>query len=262
MDAITRHRLESLGLDASKLECEPLLCRLEAVHRAVVEHLPYENLSDHEACRNEPQEPRRWPRATDRVLRDHRFRGLGGTSFSLAYVLRDLLHGVGANAHLCLGRNLVTEQGHAAALAFVDGETLLFDATLLSPGVVAVYPGSELLDALGTVRLESAGGPSLTVTLEKRGATGARHAYVLLPAPAPPHRFRQAWIAAFDRGRRRPLVLARRRGDTIHRYREAHGVLETLTPDGTQSRDLGAAPVDTLHETFGIHPACLRAWFA
>jgi hypothetical protein len=261
LDAITRHRLEALGLDATLLETLPLRQRLDRVHRAVLDHLPYENLSDHEACLNEPHDPGRWPRATDRVLRDHRFRGLGGTSFSLAYALRDLLHGVGANAHVCLGRNLVTEHLHAATLVFLGDSTYLFDATLLSPFAVEVRPGSVLEDKLGTVRVEDGGNGTWTVTLEKRTG-GPRPTYVLTPTPAPPHRFRQAWVASFDRGRRHPLRLACRRGDAIHRYREHPGALETLTPDGSETRPLARAPIDELHEVFGIHPACLRAWFA
>jgi hypothetical protein len=261
MDAITRHRLGFLGLEAAALEEEDLLARLDLVHRAFIEHLPYENLSDHESCRRTPEEPDRWPRTTDVVLRDHRTRGLGGACFSLAYALRDLLHGVGANAHFVVGRNLVTERCHAAVLVLTDGRVLLFDASLLAARGFEAIAGAACDDVLGTVRLEAADETSLTVVLERRGTARAHAVYTFVPAPVPPSRFRQAWIGDFDRGRRGPLVLARRRKDVLVRYREKTGLLETLTPEGFETRRLGPAPVTELHEAFGVDRGCLEAFF-
>ena len=262
MDAITRHRLGALGLHAEDLEAEPLLERFEHVHQALVRHLPFENLSMQEVCRCRPHRPERWPRATDKVLRDHRFRGFGGASFSLAYALRDLLHGAGANAHLTLGRDLVTEETHAAVLVFHDGASLLYDATLFTSGPIPARPDGRFEDVLGTLFFEEATrGPCLTLRIEKRGGRGSHPAYSLVPAPAPPHRFRQAWVASFERGRRRPLRLARRRDNVIHRYNERSGRLEILREDGVESQDLGQAPTGLRHGLFGLEEGCLNAWF-
>ncbi len=247
---------------------EPSLCslpleeRLSRVYRAFVDRLPFENLSNHRACSAAPADPDAWPRATDRVLRDHLSCGLGGTSFSLAYALRDLLHGVGGNAHLALGRNLVTEEMHAAVLVFLDSGPVLFDASILASGAVPVHPGGALEDPLGRVRLEPCRGATLTLVIARAGADRPRAAYALAPAPSPPHRFRAAWVASFERGRRRPLRLARRVGDVIRRYTQSSSRLEVLTPGGIETRRLGTAPVDELHELFGIRADCLTEWFA
>lgn len=260
LDLITRHRLQMLGIDASPLEAEAPRARAERVHARFVERLPFENLSNHRACRASPRDPTVWPRATDRVLRDHEQGGFGGTSFSLAYALRDLLHGVGTNAHLALGRNLVTEELHAVVLVFLEDGTLLYDPAMLTRGPIPATPGGTLADPLGTVRLEPCRGRTLTLTLCKAGSDQARPVYSLTPVPVAPQRYRQAWIASFDRGRCRPLRLARRAQDVIHRYTEGPDRLEVLTPRGTESHHLDHHDVGALHDLFGIRVDCLKEW--
>ena len=216
--------------------------RADAIYRAFLARVPYENLSNNLVVREAPNEPDAWPRATDRLLRENASLGLGGTSFSLAYALRDLLRGAGLTAHVTLGYNLVTEQAHAAVVAYVRGVPRLYDPSLLLCGAVPVRPGGSLDDPLGRFVLEPRSGPTLTLTLrlieslqpqkptheeapEAAWAGGAgpgqpRAVYSLLPVPAPPHSFRQAWLASFYRGRARPLRLARRVDDVIYRYGE------------------------------------------
>lgn len=261
MDAITRHRLNLLGVDVDTL-CElELQERMDVVYRAFVEGVPVENLSHNRSCVTCPAEPHTWPRATDRLLRDHQTCGLGGTSFSMAYALRDLLHGVGANAHCTMGRNLVTEQVYAAVVAYVEGGGLLYDPGLLAAGPVPVRPGGTFQDPLGTLRLEPRSGATLTLTIAVRDLPGRRAIASLVPLPVPPQRFRQAWVASFHHGRPQPLRLARRQGNVIRRYHEQHRRVEFLTPAGRESRAVGPGPVDTLHDLFGIDADCLRAWF-
>ena len=261
MDAITRHRLHQLGVDTEALAGLDLREKMDVVYRAFVESLPVENLSHNTSCLACPSEPHTWPRATDRVLRDHQRRGLGGTSFAMAYALRDLLHGVGANAHCTLGRNLVNENVYAAVLAYVDEGGLLYDPALLATGPIPVRPGGTYEDALGTIRLEPRSGATLSLTISGPDLPGARAVASLLPVPAAPQSFRQAWIASFQRGRPQPLQLSRRVGDVIRRYHQRNDRIEFLTPRGRQSRRVEAEPVDTLHDLFGIEADCLRAWF-
>ena len=260
-DAITRHRLDQLGLESEALEMLDLRGRMDTVYRAFVDALPVENLSHNRSCAACPKEPSTWPRATDRLLRDHQARGLGGSSFAMAYALRDLLHGVGANAHCALGRNLVTEQVHPAVVAYVEEGGLLYDPSLLARGPVPIRPGGTYEDALGTVRLEPRSGATLTLTVSARGEEGCRAVASLIPLPAPPQAFRQAWIASFQRGRPQPLRLARRVGDVIRRYHERCRRVEFLTPHGRERRDVGPGPIEVLHDLFGIQTDCLRDWF-
>ncbi len=209
-----------------------------------------------------PGDPSAWPRATDVFLRENQKGGFGGTSFTLAYALRDLFCGLGGNAHCTLGRNLVTEEMHAAVVAYVDDESLLYDPALLACGPLPIRPGGTLHDPLGTLRFEAHRGASLTVTLHARGRHAARPLYSIVPVPAPPNRFRHAWVASFCRGRCTPLRLARRVGDEIRRYSERPGWFEVLTPQGHEKHRLAEAPVEALHRLFGIDEACLRLWFA
>ncbi len=278
VDVITSHRLKLLGLDPEMLSAHGDAARAQAIYEAFLARVPYENLSNNRAVAAEPESAERWPRATDRLLRENQVHGLGGTSFSLSYCLRDLLRGVGITAHCTLGYNLVTEQAHAAVVVYVDEGPLLYDPALLVCGPIPVRPGGELDDPLGTVRLEPRVGPTLTVTLELRcgdrhvppgheifehapAEGGGRAIYSIIPVPAPPQSFRQAWLASFYRGRPMPLRMARRDGDRIIRYGERPGSIEILAPDGREEITVGHDVAEHLHGLFGIDPACLRMWF-
>ena len=261
-DAITRHRLDMFGIPVAGLRRQGLLDRIESLHRRFLERVPFENLSNNRSCLEVPEEPAAWPRATDRFLRDNVQRGFGGTSFTLAYALRDLLCGLGVHAHCTMGRNLVTEEMHAAVVAYVDDDVLLYDPALLCCGPIPVRPGGRLEDPLGTLWFEAHHGASLTLFLCAAGSTRNRPLYSIVPVPSPPHRFRQAWIASFCRGRCAPLRFAKRVGDEIYRYSERPQRLEVLTAHGKQHRRLDPAPVDALHHHFGIDRGCLSAWFA
>ena len=168
---------------------------------------------------------------------------------------------MGGNAHCTLGRNLVTEEMHATVIAYAEDGAWLYDPALLAGGPLAVCPGGALLDPLGTLRLEPGCGKDLVVTVSLPGAPEPRSIYTLVPLPAPPHRFRQAWIASFGKGRRPVLSIARRVEDEIRRYTERPHRLEILTAEGHSYRPLPSAPVEELHALFGIDSSCLRDWF-
>ena len=289
LDVITVHRLKMLGEDPSPLLRLPSRERTAIVYRAFLDRVPYENLSNNRAIQEDPADAESWPRATDRLLRENVSLGMGGTSFSLAYALRDLFRGVGVAAHCTLGYNLVTEQAHAAVLVYVDDGPLLYDPSLLMAGPLPVRPGGTFDDPLGRFVMTARCGPTLTVSLRKTPAEpddamstppaepsdmsmssaawdissllGDRPVYSIIPVPAPPQNFRQAWLASFFRGRLMPLRLARRVGDTIYRYGQRPGTLEALRIGGREELDLGRDPPKTLHKTFGICESCIREWF-
>ncbi len=289
MDVITVHRLKMLGEPPEPLRRLPASERASIVYRAFLKRVPYENLSNNRAIQEDPTDSESWPRATDRLLRENASLGMGGTSFSLAYALRDLFRGVGIAAHCTLGYNLVTEQAHAAVLIYVDEGPLLYDPSLLMAGPLPVRPGGTFDDPLGRFVMTARCGPTLTVSLRKHPAEheasddapasepldmsmssaawdiaslmGDRPVYSIIPVPAPPQNFRQAWLASFFRGRLMPLRLARRVGDTIYRYGQRPGTLEALRVGGREELSLGDDPPKTLHETFGVCEACLREWF-
>lgn len=283
MDVITRHRLSMLSLASGALDERSVVDRVQAIYAAFLERVPYENLSNNRIAASHPDDPESWPRATDLLLRENAALGLGGTSFSLAYALRDLFRGAGANAYCTLGYNLVTEQAHAAVIVYVDEGPLLYDPALLTCGPIPVRPYGELRDPLGCVRLLPRCGPTLTVSLELDPALRApgrsnpdpgwvnvsidadqneRAIYSIIPVPAAPQNFRQAWQASFYRGRRMPLRLARRVGTDIIRYGERPGSIEILRPDGREEIQAPADPVPMLVELFGIDETCLAEWFA
>lgn len=261
MDVITCHRLRLLALEGTALSALPPRERRQRLYDAFLRLAPYENLSNNLAVTAAPGDPASWPRTTDRLLREAQAHGLGGTSFSLAYALRDLLRGLGENAHCTLGHNLVTEEAHAAVVVYDDEGPWLYDPGLLLPGPLPVRPGGGLVDTLGCCSLRARCGPTLTLCLTTLGEE-ERSVYSIIPVPAPPQAFRAAWVASFHRGRLAPLRLARRVGDEIRRYGERPGSLEVLRPDGRVEVRPGPAPVETLHRAFGLDRALLASWFA
>lgn len=281
MDVITRHRLSMLAVPATALDERSVTERVQAIYEAFISRIPYENLSNNRAVAGNPADPASWPRSTDQLLRENASYGMGGTSFSLSYALRDLFRGAGANAYCTLGYNLVTEQAHAAVVVYVDEGPLLYDPALLMCGPIPVRPDGELQDPLGCFRLAPRCGPTLTVTLNLSpalrveridthtswvGTAGMqgddRAVYSIIPVPAAPHNYRQAWQASFYRGRRMPLRLARRVGDEIYRYGERPGSIEILRTTGREEIPAPADPVPLLSEMFGLDKGCLAEWFA
>lgn len=278
MDVITEHRLKQLQLEPNGLRAVSAAERAQRIYTAFLERVPYENLSNNRAVGEHPTDPDHWPRATDKLLRENAAHGLGGTGFSLAYTLRDLFRGAGLTAHCALGHNLVTEQAHAAVVLYVDEGPLLYDPALLMSGPIPVRPGGELQDPLGVIRLEPRCGPTLTLTLKMHcgdrvtapgeeswrapsGGSGDRPIYSIIPMPAPPQSFRQAWLASFYRGRPMPLRFARRVGERIYRYGERPGSIEILTAEKREEISVRADAAHQLHELFGIDVDCLRTWF-
>lgn len=261
MDVITRHRLRLLALEASDMEGRSPRERRQRVYDTFLAATPFENLSNNMVVCAAPSDPEAWPRTTDRLLRENAAHGLGGTSFSLAYALRDLFRGLGENAHCTLGHNLVTEEAHAAVVVYDQDGPWLYDPALLLTGPLPVRPGGEVRDALGRCVLKPRLGPTLTVSLTPLGEE-ERQVYSIIPVPAPPPCFRQAWTASFHRGRISPLRLAKRVGDEIRRYGERPGSLEVLRPDGRVETKPGPAPIEALHRAFGISREVLEAWFA
>lgn len=253
--------------------------RADIVYRRFLERIPYENLSNNRAVDHAPDDPDTWPRATDLLLRENAAQGLGGTSFSLAYALCDLLRGVSVNAHCTLGYNLVTEQPHAALLVYIDGAPWLYDPALLLAGAVPVRPGGTLEDPLGVCSLLPRCGATLTLSIRviaplrrpdvvdetwgsHTDAQGNRAVYSIIPVPAPPQSFRHAWMASFYRGRVMPLRCARRVGDVIYRYGERPNSLETLCATGRILESMPRRPVERLQQIFGIEADCLESWFS
>lgn len=279
LDVITVHRLKMLDLEPSALNDGSMARCIQAIYTAFLERIPYENLSNNRSVADNPTDPDDWPRATDRLLRENAALGLGGTSFSLAYTLRDLFRGAGATAHCTLGYNLVTEQAHAAVVVYLDEGPFLYDPSLLMCGPIPVRPGGALEDPLGRFSLVPRCGPTLTVTLQMEKDWGPRPLasgvwdmseafvdderpiYSIIPVPAAPQNFRQAWIASFYRGRPMPLRLARRVGDRIYRYGERPDSLELLSPSGRKDVPMSDDRAKCLSEVFGIDEQCLRAWF-
>lgn len=278
VDVITSHRLKLLGIVPEALPGSSDAERAQVIYLAFLERVPYENLSNNRAVAADPELCERWPRATDRLLRENQSHGFGGTSFSMAYALRDLMRGAGITAHCTLGYNLVTEQAHAAVVVYAEDGPLLYDPALLVCGPIPVRPGGTLEDPLGTVRLEPRVGPTLTLTIDMHCGDrsvapgeeifeppvvdgGARAIYSIIPVPAPPQSYRQAWLASFYRGRPMPLRFARRVGDRIMRYGERPGSIEILTCDQREERPVAGNAAQQLHAMFGIDEECLQSWF-
>lgn len=261
MDALIRHRLALLGLDPAAVEALPVDRRVEAVYRQFVRRVPYETLSRLHRWRDHPAEPRKWPRTTDRLLRENAAEGAGGTCFDLAYALAELFRGVGANAHTTLGRHLLKDEPHAAVLVHGDARPLLFEPTYFVPEGVPVRPGGAVRDALYAHALEPRGGP--TLTMSQRGPDGRDLAlYALVPVPAHPDDYRTAWIEACRRHRESDVVLARRKGDEVQRWFERDGRVEVTTRAGRRHESPGPDLTADLHARFGLSEALLRSHFA
>jgi hypothetical protein len=265
VDALARHRLSLLGLDAGALEALDVPARVDAVYARFLERVPFENLSKVDRWRAHPAEPEAWPRTTDRLLRDAASDGLGGTCFSMAYALADLFRGVGALAHTALGQDVRAEAPHAAVVVYQDDGPQLFEPAFFVPRGIPVRPGGAVEDRLFTHVLEPRCGPMLTLVQVARDGTRTP-LYSLIPMPAPPDAFRRSWIDTFRGSRAQAPRLARRLGDEVRRYDGGSAAKrECVTVECCEGRRVVDAKPDlpgVLHRMFGLSETWLRAHFS
>jgi hypothetical protein len=262
VDALTRHRLSLLGLDADAVSKTPVEQRPQLLNVAFVRRIPCETLSQRRRWRERPADRDAWPRTTDRFLREAATEGLGGTCFAIAYALADVLRGVGVNAHTALAMHVDRDEPHGVVIVYPeDGSPRLFDPSYFLLEGVPLYPGGESRDALGDFALVARCGPMLCLQ-RARGSERAKTLYSLIPAPAPPDAYRRAWIESVARHRDVAVRIARRSGDDVACYSEAKGVIEMRGRNGVRSLDPGADVPRALHQHFGVAEAVLRAHFA
>jgi hypothetical protein len=262
VDALTRHRLSLLGLDAEAVGKTSIDQRPRLLHLAFVRRIPCETLSERRRWRERPADRDAWPRTTDRFLREAATEGLGGTCFAMAYALADILRGVGVNAHTALGKHLDRDESHAVVIVYPeDGSPRLFDPSYFLLDGVPLYPGGETRDALGDFALVARCGPMLCLQ-RVRGSGRPRTLYSLIPAPAPPDAYRREWIESVARRRDVPVRIARRAGDAIACYSEAKGMIEMHDRNGVRRVNPGGDLARVLHQHFGVAEDVLRAHFA
>lgn len=258
VDLLTRHRLRLLGLDPEALDRLSAAARARALYRRFLEAVPYENYSALARRHAYPADPSAWPRGTDRLLTDAHEQGLGGTCFSLAYALADLLRGVGVAAHTALAHHLAHEEPHALVLVHGDEGPALFDPACFVGEPLPVWPGSTCFDGVYRWSLRPRRGPLLEVV--RAGPVGPpAPLYSLVPMPAPPEVFRRLWIEAVGRRATRPGRLARRRGAAVVGFREEAGCVDVITAHGHREVPLGPAAVTRLHHLLDVPEATLRA---
>lgn len=261
MDVLTRHRVKLLGLDPSRLMKCPLRDRVRETFAAFVARVPFETLTNMARRRAHPAEPDLWLRTTDRLLRESAADGTGGTCFSMAYALAEVLRGLGANAHTTLGHHLAKNEPHAAVIVFEEDGPHLFDAAFLLPTSVPVRPGGSTQDALFRHELVPRCGPMLTmVQIAHDGAR--RPLYSWIPMPAFPVAFREAWIAAFRKRMESRTRIVKRIGDEVFAFGGAHGAIEVFSPTGRREIPPGPDLAGTLHRVFGVSESVLRSHFA
>lgn len=261
MDALARHRLHLLDLDPGAVGSLPVDEGVDAVYRRFLERVPYENFSALARRLERPADPASWPRGTDRLLDECRRLGLGGTCFSMAYALSDLLRGIGANAHAALAHHLRKDEPHAVVLVYGEGGPRLFDPSYFMGAGLPVWPGSSLDDGLFRWTLAPRRGPLLEMVQTTRVATRAT-LYSLVPTPAPPDGFRRLWVEAIRSLNVRPGRLARRVGDEVRWYGEPEARIDVIAPSGRREIPVGPHPAQTLAEWFGVDEGALRCHFA
>jgi hypothetical protein len=260
VDALARHRLSLLGLDAGALAALPVAERVRRVYERFLERVPFETLSKVDRWRAHPAEPEAWPRTTDRLLRDVATDGLGGTCFSMSYALADLFRGVGANAHTALGQDVRAQAAHAAVVVYQEDGPMLFEPSFFVPHGIPVRPEGAVEDPLCTHVLEPRCGPMLTLVEVARDGTRTP-LYSLIPMPAPTDAYWRSWLDTFRGSRSQAPRLARRCGDEVRRY-EGRDCVTIRGCDGSREVEAKSDLPAVLHELFGLSETWLRAHFS
>ncbi len=261
MDVLTRHRIALLGLDASSLERRPLRDRVRETYAAFVSRVPFETVTNLARRRAHPADPEQWPRTTDRLLRESASDGTGGTCFSMAYALAEILRGLGANAHTTLGHHLAKNEPHAAVIVFEDDGPHLFDSAFLLTQALPVRPGGVIEDNLFRHELEPRCGPMLTLVQTDREGV-KKPLYSWIPMPAFPAAFRDVWIAAFRKRMESRTRIIRRVGDEVFAFGGERGPIDVVSTSGRREIDPGPDLPAALHRIFGLSESVLRSHFA
>jgi arylamine N-acetyltransferase len=243
-------------LEHFKIFREPdKLAYLRAILRAFA-GIPYENLSKISKFSHQYNGIDQ-VRLPDEVLKDHITHKLGGTCFSLTYLLQSILEN---EKYVCYpvladmnwGRNV-----HCALIVLLDGAKVLVD-----PGYCLSEPLSLSKEAPGVAETDVT-----TVRCEYDNKTGTYHLFTITQnlskwrynfrdEPVGPERFLEQWLASFHWNGMHGFCLTRvENGRMIYIHKE---FMRETRRDGKTNYKLKGQVVETVRSLFSIPPEIIR----
>lgn len=219
--------------------------------------IPYENLSKIIKYENAHQDAASI-RLPDEVWEDFRTHRLGGTCFSLTFLLQSIVVAAGFRCYPVMARMKVGENRHSAVVVEIDG-----DFYLLDPGYVLDIP-IQILDEKRLFYKAGHAGVELRKSdvishyhLFTFNKNGSQWRYEFENRAVDTHHFFQYWMGSFQWNGMNGLCLTRAHQDKlvyIHKY-----FMRETGLQGKKNFNLKKNREEVIQSAFGIAPEIVEA---
>jgi len=216
-------------------------------------NLPYENLSKiikfHRHGENEAQRLR----LPEEVIDDHLRFHLGGTCFSLTFLLQTILLHHGFGGYLVMGDMKAGRNIHCAMIVWLAGVKYLVDPGYLLRQPMALDPYQPRLYHTELTGVELRFNPAHeTYEVFTFNRQEMKWRYRFVDRATPPEAFLQHWQASFHRNSMHGLCLTRATNEELIYIRKDFMRLTTL--EGKRNVSIKDKYHETIQQAFGIAP--------
>jgi len=213
-------------------------------------HLPYENLSKIIKLNQHGDDPARL-RLPAEIIEDYRRWHLGGTCFSLTFLLQSILAHSGYACYPVMGDMRAGRNVHCALIVMLDGAKYLVDPGYVLDRPLLVDPlGARIhhTDFTGIELAHDAAQQNYHLYTFNRQDAKWRYAFADRPAPMP--EFLAHWQASFGRKNMHGLCLSRARsGELIYIH---DGFMRETSWQGKRNFNVKRNLHAVIEERFGI----------
>lgn len=233
------------GLERKK----PNLKYLTEIYTAFF-NIPYENITKiiKGHTKSDPLEKLRLP---DELIRNHLRLRMGGTCFSLAYALHEMLQQLGFETYLVTADIQGKMDNHVALVVPFEDSKFLVDPGFTIPNLIEIAEDRITYghNPIGRVQLEYAGVGRL-FRLANRNRKVERFSFILKDIPVSLDYFMELWPKSFNNGALETINICKVIDNRLVRCRNR--ILTEYTPTGKFQKSIAHNFVQTIEQVYGF----------
>ena len=228
---------------------EPSIKYLTEIYTAYF-HIPYENLTKIIKF-NTVSDERKRLRMPDELIQDHLRMRLGGTCYSLAFTLHQLLSHLGFETYLVTADTYGKVDNHAAVVVIAEGTKFLVDSGFTIPNVIEIAEDRTTYghNPLGRFQLEYKGYGRL-FQLSTRNRRMEKFRFMLKDVPIAEENYIEMWIQSFYSASLDTINIVNVIKDRLIRCRNE--ILTEYTANGKLQKSIAHNYAQLIEEIFGF----------